>query len=84
MIIDLVIVFICNSEYITIIHFTMRANKFKYSGNEYDQGYPPLSKMAILTVEKMLECLKEAGLTKCADLLKSESKSKKVIHGTWD
>lgn len=43
-----------------------------------DQGYIPLSKMAILTVEQMLQCLNEAGLKKSADLLKSECKDKKV------
>jgi hypothetical protein len=43
-----------------------------------DQGHIPLSKMAILSVEKMLQCLNEAGLTKSADLLKSECKNKKV------
>ena len=44
----------------------------------YDQGHIPLSKMAVLTVEQMLQCLNEAGLKKSADLLKSECKDKKV------
>lgn len=53
---------------------------YKYLGNSSDQGHIPLSKMAVITIEQMLECLNEAGLTKCADLLKSECKSKKVFE----
>lgn len=58
----------------------MNRKAFKYQIQEYDQGKSPLSNstMAVLSVEKMVACLKKAGLTKCAELLKSECKSKKV------
>ena len=58
----------------------MNRRRNKYQIKAYDRGKVPLSNpaMAVLSVEKMLECLKEAGLTKCAALLKSESKEKKV------
>lgn len=56
----------------------MTTKKFKSKCRSFDQGQIPLSEMAVLSVEQMLECLKEAGLKKSADLLKSECKDKKV------
>lgn len=53
---------------------------YKNKGTSTNRGLIPLSDMAVITVEKMLECLKEAGLTNCAELLKSECKSKKVNY----
>ena len=48
-----------------------------------DRGHIPLSEMAVLSVEQMLQCLNEAGLKKCADLLKSECKEKKVVKKSF-
>lgn len=53
-------------------------NHYKYKGKSSDRGHIPLSKMAVITIEQMLECLKNAGLAKSADLLQSECKTKKV------
>ncbi len=63
---------------LSLLFVKMKCN-YKNKGESSDQGHIPLSKMAVITMEQMLECLKKAGLAKSADLLQSECKTKKVI-----
>lgn len=56
----------------------IRGNKIK--GTNSDQGITPLFEMTNCTVEKLLECLRNAGLNKSASQLAIECNEKKVIN----
>lgn len=48
--------------------------------NISDRGTIPIVKMAVITVEQLVQCLKAGGLANVATLLKTECASKKVIQ----
>ena len=56
----------------------MEISKNKSKGTPSDQGNTSLFEMTNCTVEKLLECLNEAGLKKSASQLAVECKEKKV------